>query len=251
MRKLLTVIIPIILIVVWGVALQITLGKMEAGFLRSFLAAGTGIIFSIFLVKVVIKLFEKNKLQKPLIGNLRGFFIGLFVGITVSAFSGFLFQLVFSQSPDLSHFFSNYFNRLLGNITPAATEEIAFRFSLVHMISSLYNPAAAMLAGSVPFGLIHLIGRFFGQEVGPMHVIAVSLAGLLLSLVYLRYGLLAAIGCHLMWNSLSIQWVEAYALDLKSGSIKFESASTTIAVLIVVNIFLFLSQRYNLKTHVL
>ena len=68
--------------------------------------------------------------------------------------------------------------------------------------------------GSIPFGLVHLIDKLVGKEVLAVRVIGLILAGLLLSLLYLHYGLWAAIGCHWIWNVFSDNLVKSMAVGL-------------------------------------
>ena len=95
------------------------------------------------------------------------------------------------------------------------------------------NNTVGLMSGSLPFGLIHLVGRLLGKPVGVLHVIGVTAAGLLLSLAYLRFGLMFAIGVHWIWNSLCGTWVSIFGLPKNGGVQMIEGAWTTVLVLLL------------------
>lgn len=83
-------------------------------------------------------------------------------------------------------------------------EEMAFRgYILRNMLNEMKAPRA-VLYSSVLFSVIHVPSMIFHQ-MGPLHsgimATVVLLFSVLASLLYLRYGLLSAVGLHLGWNA--------------------------------------------------
>ncbi len=69
----------------------------------------------------------------------------------------------------------------------------------MHFLASFFGPGWGYLGGSVPFALMHFCTGWFSWR----YFFCITSAGLMLSAVYLEYGLLAAIGVHYAWNVLS------------------------------------------------
>ena len=107
------------------------------------------------------------------------------------------------------------------------------RAGVVHILHGLHGPWAGMAGGSLPFGLLHIFGRLFGNPVGVSLVIGTTASGLLLSILYLRFGFWAAFGCHWMWNSLARAWVMYAGITSRDGIQQFEGAPETVIVLVV------------------
>lgn len=110
-------------------------------------------------------------------------------------------------------------------IPAACMEETFTRGGTVHFLASFFGPGWAYLGGSVPFALIHF---WFARFRWPFFL-GLSSAGFMLSAVYIKHGLLAAIGVHFAWNVLSRLLIEM--LDWKVGTIALESAWSTTAIL--------------------
>lgn len=124
---------------------------------------------------------------------------------------------------------------LVSQIAPALTEEAVFRFGIVHGAHYLGGLTIGVAAGSLPFGLLHLINVYLGIPVDFQQVFGIVVAGVLLSLLYLKMGLWAAIGCHYAWNALANPWVKAMHLDASSGMAQFEGAwLTSVAILVAI-----------------
>ena len=116
----------------------------------------------------------------------------------------------------------------------------------MHFASVYWGSMWGVAAGSIPFGLIHIFGMFFGNPVTLQQVVGVSIAGGLLSLLYLRFGLISAIGCHWMWNSLCTQWVKVLGIPKQGGVQYIEGAWTTSIILgILYLLLLFFSRPTN------
>jgi len=182
----------------------------------------------------------KTQVPCPLVGSLKKLLLGILLGLATSMVSGLLYYAVYK--PEISHNLPVIFKQNLplaatSNISSAVIEEAAFRGGLVHFIAAYWGQTAGLLGGSIPFGLAHLAGRIWGIPVDLLHVIGTAMAGLLLSLVYLRWGLLSAIGLHWTWNSLCLVWVRSFCLG-QNGAIVFEGSITTTSVLVMISLAL-------------
>jgi membrane protease YdiL (CAAX protease family) len=113
------------------------------------------------------------------------------------------------------------------------------RAGVVHILNGLHGPWAAMAGGSLPFGLLHVFGRLFGNPVGISLVIGTTASGLLLSILYLRFGFWAAFACHWIWNSLARAWVMYAGITSRDGIQQFEGAPETVVVLLLACLCLF------------
>ena len=79
----------------------------------------------------------------------------------------------------------------------AAAEELIMRGYPIKVLDASWNRAAAILVTSVAFGLLHL----FNPSAGFLPAVNVTLAGVILGLLYLQSGSLwLAIGFHWGWN---------------------------------------------------
>jgi hypothetical protein len=111
-------------------------------------------------------------------------------------------------------------------------EEIVFRAGIVHSTFQLFGQAAGLASGSIPFGILHLAGLLFGQSVTTAQIFGISLAGLMLSLMYFRFGILGASATHLTWNALIGGWLNVYGLTDRAGvTSALEGSWVTCAVL--------------------
>ncbi len=169
--------------------------------------------------------------------------MGLCFGLGASLGSGILFSWAKNQPIVFSRLSEGLFLHAVGNIFPAAVEETAFRGGIVHFTSAYLNPTWGLVAGSVPFGVLHFFGRLFGNPVTLQHALGVSVAGLLLSLLYMKFGLVSAFGCHWVWNSLCGQWVKAMSLPRPGGVQAFEGSRTTAVVLVSLSLLLILMRK--------
>jgi membrane protease YdiL (CAAX protease family) len=186
-----------------------------------------GLVFSAFYLRINTWFANKTLVHKTVHGSIKDFAIGLIVGLLASLMAGHALAFMFDHSIDYSAFQVDLALNLTANIFPATIEEVAFRGGLVHFASAYWGPLVGLGSGSVPFGLLHLFGAVFGHPVTFQHVIGVSMAGLLLSLLYLRFGLLSAISCHWIWNVLCSQWVTVLRIPKRGGVQYIEGAWTT------------------------
>lgn len=86
---------------------------------------------------------------------------------------------------------------LLILLFPAAAEEVLFRGYPMRVLQRAWGPGVALVVTSVAFAALH----GWNPAVGPLALVNIGLAGLLLGVVYLKTGSLWwATGVHLGWN---------------------------------------------------
>jgi len=188
--------------------------------------AVTGMAASFGVYRLTLALAGKAGVCAPAAGSLTGLFSGAGLGVLVSLASGALYYA--ARRPALTaQSAKNMAVSGIANVSSALIEETSFRGGVVHFAAAFWGAPAGLLGGSAPFGLLHLLGRLWGTPVDLMHVLGTAMAGLLLSAVYLRWGLLPAIGVHWAWNSLCAFWVPLFGLG-ETGAVNFEGAPTTV-----------------------
>src|SRR5690606_22844037 len=119
-----------------------------------------------------------------------------------------------------------------------------FRGGIVHTTTRIWGKWAGLASGSVPFGLLHMVDILFGNSITPIHVFGIILGGLLLSLIYLRLGLFAAIACHYIWNVLATRWQKGYGLADMGD---FEGSWVACVVLLLVTLALWKAPKLDPK----
>jgi membrane protease YdiL (CAAX protease family) len=243
MKKFVIFLIPIIGMILAGTCISIFIAPMSPGLLRAILTATLGVIFSLLLYSLIEFIFRKTSVNKIIGINLKNCFLGSMLGLTVSFFCGLGFFITHNYSIQWLMLVHNLHIRILNNISPALLEEIVFRHGIVHAGYIIFGEKIALLLGSIPFGLLHLIGIFFGQPVGVLQVIGISLGGLLLSYTYIEWGLGAVVGLHLIWNTFSVQWSEAFGIDIKSGPAQIEGSISTIIVLALICLIFMINRK--------
>lgn len=243
MWKWLLLLVPPVLLIGANILLsQVTLSLPAE--IRAWLRGLVGLVLSYGLFHLVKEMVARAQLSLVVLGAWRVLGLGLLCGVILSFACGLVFGWTSSPAtPDWTLLGYELHRRFLGNILPAFGEEIAFRATFVHLFAQISGLFGSLLSGSLPFGLLHLLGRLLGEPVDLQQIVGVSLGGLLLSALYLRFGLFAAIGCHWAWNAFASQWVRVYGLSLESGINEFEGASSTILVLLVANLLLILGLR--------
>jgi len=237
MLKIISCLIPPLLVILLSIVCELVSKAFinsNHKFIPYLIYAILGILSSVFIYFIILKF----NLSRPFLGGTKEFIRGLEIGLIASLFSGLLFGLFNKTGFQFNTFLDDIHLKMLANLGPSFLEEVGFRGGLVQSLGSLYGKVVACLGGSVPFGMAHLAGKLFGQPVGIMHVIGTMSAGLLLTLVYLKFGLFAAIACHWTWNSFCSSWIRTLSLAQKGGAQIFEGAWTTIAVLLCISFLL-------------
>lgn len=245
--KMLGIVIPAACVILFSILLEFATAPFKNSPIILALLRGTLGILAGLVIILLIRMLNARIGWEPFVwGPARAVFVGAIIGLLVSFSSGIIFHLVNNTTKDFSAFPNGLGKSAIANISFAFLEEVGFRGGLVNGLVQWGGKTAGIAGGSVPFGLAHLAGRLFGQPVGFMHVIGTTLAGLLLSLVYLRYGLWAAISCHWVWNTLCGAWVRFFDIPKQGGMQVFEGAWTTSLVLLAFSIMLAVQLRgYN------
>ena len=218
-----------------------TINHREA---KIFVGAVLGLVLFVALKLIVQALAKVSAITKPKKRKFSSFLIGLLIGIFISCMSAYLFASSQVKIFNWSSFKKDVMYSAVSSIAPATSEEVVFRYGIVHGVTILTNPFYGILAGSIPFGFIHFLNLFFHQNVSLQQVLSICIAGVLLSLIFIDFGLYAAIGCHFIWNTFSAPWVKAMGLDVVKEVSSFEGAPTTSLTLGIV-IFCLLLIRYN------
>jgi membrane protease YdiL (CAAX protease family) len=233
---------PFLIMLTGGFALQLLTQKIEAGFLRTTTYAGLTLILAMGLAFIVRRSQSGLKMTPFIWGKPSSLLWGLVIGLAISATTGISFGISQGYPFHWENLFNNLAMNALGHASPALTEEIVFRAGIVHSTLLLFGKLAGLASGSIPFGILHLAGLLFGQSVTPAQVLGISLAGLMLSLMYLRFGILGAFATHLTWNTLVGGWINVYGLTDRGSAVSALEGSWVIClVLSIVCAILFFS----------
>jgi membrane protease YdiL (CAAX protease family) len=227
------VVVPVALIVGFSILAELT-SKLYFDGLGAVVLYAALLLVGAAVVLVFLRWMARlREIAPPSVGTVGGLGLGLAAGLVASGGSGLLFYLV--NRPTLASPLAPVLrpSRAISNLGPAALEEAGFRGGVVHIFAAAWGQWAGLLAGSVPFGVLHLLNFIFGNPSNLTHVVGVSVAGWLLSLLYLRFGLGAAFACHWVWNSLATNWTRAFQLPRDSAIVLFEGAWTTDLVLVL------------------
>ena len=234
--KIVAAILPFILFVFFTFLVEITLKPLHMGMeMFAFITAVIGLLCGLIIYYIIIVTTKKINILPPLFGKIYFLFIGGGLGLLSSLLCGTLFFFV--HKPQISPFFNvgHLLLQILGNLFPAIVEEMGVRGGLVNVLSATVNNTVGILGGSLFFGFIHLVGRFFGNPVNLSHVLGYSIGGLLLTLIYMRYGLFCAVGWHCIWNALLNTWTKTFNLGF-GGTQNFETTWTTSLILCIISV---------------
>ena len=199
--------------------------------LSLFLTIVSNLVFIVVLVKYepfsLIRI-EPVKKKKQTVIRLIGVFL---VAVALLELSIILIDLIldyFSVSPAISSPYDNYFANPFVTVLFSVLvifigplfEEIIFRQHVISFLSArLSSKISVILLSSVIFSLNHLPadiqnGSFrFTIE----HLFVVFFLGVVLGLIFYRYGLIYAVFFHSLWNSFSL----LPQLDLSAADIEF------------------------------
>ncbi len=222
---------PFVIMIIGSYFLQQLIHEISPRLLRSSIYSGFGLLICIGIFFLISRSLYKLSMKPMLIGGLSSLLYGLLIGLAVSFFSGIGFGLVKGYSFNFANLLLEFHLKLLGNSFPALCEEIIFRGGIVEGTMQLFGKWVGLAAGSITFGVLHVVGIFFGNSVTVSQILGISLAGLMLSLVYLRFGILGSFACHLMWNSLVSGWIKVYGITDKDAVSTLEGSWVTCFVL--------------------
>jgi membrane protease YdiL (CAAX protease family) len=184
---------------------------------RSLAAVGTGIIFGILLYVVIRRIQNLYSIEAPSL-SYRKSLIGLL--FAVLAFIPSLLLTGVSVQSSSALLMSDIWNQLLFQVRPVLIEEIGFRLGTVWFAIMFFGRKSALIAGSVPFGVLHLLHFFSGEPLFWEYILGTAVAGLFLTLLFLRHGLAAAILAHYSWNlsaSLSSKFFQVPQESIEGG----------------------------------
>lgn len=226
-------ILPFIALISGTVLAQQLVKEITSDILRSTAYAFLGLLICFGIFLLISKSLNKLSMKPMNLGRFSSVLWGLLIGLIVSLLSGVGFGLNHGYHFNFENLLVDLNLKLLGQSFPALCEEIVFRGGIVEGVMQLFGKYMGLAAGSIPFGILHLVGIFFGATVTLAQVIGISLAGLMLSLVYLRYGILGSFTCHLIWNSTVELWNKVYGINDKTTVSAIEGSWTTCIVLLV------------------
>lgn len=193
-----------------------------------------------FLYALLVKVHNANQVkwnaryfQKNLLAWGAAYGAGVFVTsfLIFAINKGPLSPMAISGGDLAEHF--------LYNFRPAIIEEVGFRFGLVLATLHFFGRIPALVAGSVPFGLLHLSNFATGQEIYWDYILGTSVAGLFLTLVFLNYNLGAAVMVHFIWNVLAQSSAQIFSFSQE----ELEGGAGTLAVLALCSVWLFVLLR--------
>lgn len=219
--------VPTLVFLLISFSLNPLIRKTDSTLLKMGLNVAVALV-GFFILSYLIRFFaRKAKISEPRVGLPADIWRGFAIGILLSVASGFAFAFTQGKVINWIEFFAQFTSTLYTQIPSAVNEEVVFRFGIVHGVAALANPMIGLLAGSIPFGVLHLLDLFFGVPIDFAAVVGITLAGGLLSLIYLRWGLWAAVGCHYAWNAMCGPWVSGMGLEKHGGYAQLEGAWTT------------------------
>ena len=197
-----------------------------------------GILVFIGLIFLIRRLADFAEIKQPQVGSFRMLIVGLVAGAILSCAAAVSFSQINHKPIEPSGFFEVIRTSSIAHIPYAVTEEAVFRFGIVGGVTNLSGMWPGILAGSVPFGVLHLINLLFGTPVDFQQIIGITVAGIFLSLLYLRFGLWAPIGCHYIWNALLVFWIASMDMDKAAGVVALEGAWSTSLILSIMALLL-------------
>ena len=213
--------------------------KIERFFpeIRSFIAVITAFIFSGILYFLISILFKHFKITNNLFKNgIKDLAYGLIIGSLALVFSVLILLVsnkhsIFVNVPEMNLIM----DQVLFQLRPALIEEIGFRLGMVTITLYFFGKKWALVVGSLPFGVLHLLNFVSGQEIIWEYILGTSIAGLFLTLIYFNFQILSAIGCHYIWNVLASVISEHSTFKQH----ELEGGSGTLIVLIVFSVYLY------------
>ena len=232
-KRYLWILVPVILMLALTIAMEFLASATDNVWARGIVAGAIGVVGLFVILTTVRWIASRLQISAPNVTAWHNVAIGLAVGLLLSVTCGLVFRFLHGDSATTTFFAAIHPAGFLRNLGPALIEEASMRAGVVHLLNGLYGPWVGMAGGSLPFGLLHVFGRLFGNEVGVSLVIGTTASGLLLSILYLRFGFWAAFACHWIWNSLARAWVMYAGITSQDGIQQFEGAPETVIVLVV------------------
>jgi membrane protease YdiL (CAAX protease family) len=201
---------------------------------RHLIALGTASGFGLLLflgIRCGIRAYSIHRVGPAF--SARNFSIGAAIGAAVFAVSAI--SLMASYTWENAGFsYAELLRQCLFQTRPAVLEEIGFRMGAVTFAWAFYGAVGALIAGSVPFGALHLLNLFSGGAIDAHYILGTSVAGLFLSLVFLNFGLAASLAAHYVWNV----FAAVSSRHLPYSQEELEGGPATLLVLVTASVFL-------------
>ncbi len=200
---------------------------------RPIVTALFGLIVGFSFYEFLRYLLKKLKISaKQKQFTCHGFKHGSLYGLIAFVFSFAIF--IIPNWPDhgfLKIDLITFGSKILFEIKPAFLEEVAFRFGLAFFALQFYGRIGALVAGSIPFGILHLLNFIAGEPIQWDYIVGTSIAGLFLTAIFLRFNLSAAIATHFTWNV----FASLSSICLAYNSQNLEGAVSTLIVLLLLS----------------
>jgi len=186
---------------------------------------------SLFVKKIMHRDMPSFNIPKPGI-RLRWFIIGILLPVVVSVilmlFPGELIKGNVTPDP-ISNIF---YNICFGAIGAAFAEEMIFRGVIMTLLKEQFGVKVAVLAPSIVFGLLHLIGAEISLMLILQLFVAGTLVGIMFSLIALTENSVWNSGIvHFFWNALTFSGVMLISNKVSEYSIFTYVLSTDSVIL--------------------
>jgi len=191
-----------VLLILAQLSFQATVESLS---LKIVIATLVGLLFPVVIYFLNLKYFRWAGLEPPQKLSInKDFFIKLAIGFLIALILLYSIGLLFFlQTNDVKNLlFKVSFSLVVFNILTAIGEEVIFRGTFLNFFAQKNKKYLGLLITSSIFSLIHLLNLLLGQEVSMVMILSLFLAGLLLGLIYLRFGIVSAIATHYLWNLL-------------------------------------------------
>jgi membrane protease YdiL (CAAX protease family) len=237
-QRYLWVLVPIFLMLALTVVMEYLASMTDNVWVKGIASGLVGVVGLFVILTAIRWIASRLQISAPTLIGWRNLVIGLAIGLFLSITCGLFFRFLHGEPTAFTFIATIQPAGFFRNLGPAFIEEASMRAGVVHILNGLLGPWAGLAGGSLPFGLLHIFGRFFGNPVGISLVIGTTASGLLLSILYLRFGFWAAFACHWIWNSMARAWVMYAGITSADGIQQFEGAPETVIVLVVACVIL-------------
>ena len=168
--------VPVILMLAFTIAMESLVSTADNVWFRGLVAGATGVVGFVVIFTAVRWISSRLQIPAPIVTGWRGLVTGLAVGLVLSVTCGLIFSFLHGESVAITFSSAIQPAGFLRNLGPAFIEEASMRAGVVHILNGLNGSWAAMAGGSLPFGLLHVFGRLFGNPVGISLVVGKLLA---------------------------------------------------------------------------
>lgn len=195
---------------------------------RPYTAAVVGAVFSLILYSIIRFIQDKYQIQQKLFFTPHSLW-GAIISLSIFLISS-LFISASDQHGDVTA--SMIGRQMLFQLRPALIEEIGFRYGIVALAGFFFGGPAGLIAGTIPFGILHLLNFNSGAGIQWDYIIGTSVAGFYLSVVFLKMNLGAAILAHYSWNVLASVFSVLWQIPQE----RIEGAWSTLILLMIFSV---------------